>query len=319
MKKECNVLDLFCGAGGLSEGFRQAGFRIILGIDHNKNALNTFKKNHPESEIILGDLTRITKKNIKKAVHDKKIDIIIGGPPCQGFSMAGKRIPNDPRNSLFREYLRFVREIRPKMFVMENVRGLLSMKNGRGKRVIDIILGEFGRLKDYSTVVYKVNSADYGIPQIRQRIFVIGVKKSCKFNFPEPTHAREKWVSVKNVLMNRNKIDKRYFYSDKLIKGFKRREKENKKRNFGFGWRFIDPNKPSYTISARYWKDGAEALVKYSSKKIRRLTPRECALIQSFPKNYRFEGSEREIYQQLGNAVPPKLAFCIANAIKATL
>jgi DNA (cytosine-5)-methyltransferase 1 len=319
MKKGLNVLDLFCGAGGLSEGFRQAGFNVVMGIDHNETALKTFMKNHLGSEIIRGDIAKITKKDISNRISGKKIDVIIGGPPCQGFSMAGKRIPNDPRNSLFREYLRLVKEIRPKVFVMENVRGLLSMKNGNGQKVIDIILGEFRKIKGYSTVMYPVNAADYGVPQIRQRIFVIGIKKYCKFNFPSPIYPKKKWVSVKNLLINRDKIDKKYFYSDKLIKGFKRREKENKKRKLGFGWQFINPDKPSYTISARYWKDGAEALVKYSSKRIRRLTPKECAFIQSFPQKYHFEGNEREVYQQIGNAVPPKLALNIANAIKNTL
>jgi DNA (cytosine-5)-methyltransferase 1 len=319
MKKECNVLDLFCGAGGISEGFRQAGFNTVLGVDHNESALRTFKRNHAQSEIIFGDITKISKNDILNKISGKKIDIIIGGPPCQGFSMAGKRVPNDPRNSLFREYLRLVREIKPKVFVMENVRGLLSMKDSQGQKVIEIILNEFRKIKNYSVELHAVNAANYGVPQIRQRIFVIGIKKGYKFNFPEPFYNRETWRGVKSLLIRQNKTDKKYFYSDKLIKGFLRREKENKKRKLGFGWQFINPDKPSYTISARYWKDGAEALIKYSDKKIRRLTPKECALIQTFPKGYRFEGNEREVYQQIGNAVPPKLAFCIAKAVREAL
>jgi DNA (cytosine-5)-methyltransferase 1 len=319
MEKEIGVLDLFCGAGGLSEGFKQAGFKILLGIDSDNAALETFRENHPGTGIISGDIREIERDDVARETSDKKIDVIIGGPPCQGFSMAGKRQPNDPRNSLFREYLRLVKEIRPKVFVMENVRGLLSMKNASGRRVIDIILGEFGKLKDYNTICYSVNAAEYGVPQMRKRIFVIGVKKSLNFEFPKPKYGPSLQEPAGKILLDKKEVNKKYFYSDKLIQGFLRRDKINKKKGLGFGWQFIDPEKPSYTISARYWKDGAEALVKYSDKCIRMLTPQECALIQSFPKGYIFKGSESAVYKQIGNAVPPKLAKAIGKAVMAAI
>ncbi len=326
MKKRFNIVDIFCGASGLSTGFSKEGFNILLGVDLFESAIKTFEKNHPDSQILNKDIQKVTGKEIKKIIGNKKIDVIVGGPPCQGFSMAGKRQPNDPRNSLFKEYVRFVKELNPEVFVMENVRGLLSMKNQKGKKVIDIILDEFKKIGKYKIEWYKVNTADYGVPQKRNRIFIIGYKKKYNFKFTKKRYNKKgenglkKWVGLKGILQKKEKVDKKYFYSQKLINGFLRRQKMNKKRKMGFGWQFLNPNEPSYTISARYYKDGAEALVKYDNSfkegSIRRLTPKECALIQSFPISFKFEGSDNEIYQQIGNAVPPLMAKSIAKSIK---
>jgi DNA (cytosine-5)-methyltransferase 1 len=328
-KKRFNVLDLFCGCSGLSTGFSKEDFNVLLGIDFFESALKTFKINHPFSEILNKDMRKVTKKDIKEIIGNKKINVIVGGPPCQGFSMAGKRQPNDPRNSLFMEYVRLVKELNPDFFIMENVRGLLSMKNEKGKKVIDIILEEFEKIGKYKIKLHKVNTADYGVSQKRNRILIIGHKPKYKFSFPEKTHSKnggdkmKKWVGLKNILLPKGKVNKKYFYSQKLIDGFLRREKMNKKRKMGFGWQFLNPDEPSYTISARYYKDGAEALVKYDDffkeGSIRKLTPKECALIQSFPRSFKFEGSDNEVYQQIGNAVPPKMAQVIAKSIKKAL
>ena len=326
LSNKLNVIDLFCGAGGMSHGFEKAGFNVLLGIDSNENAIKTFNKNHKFAKGLCKDMTSLSVNEIKQIIRNKRIDVIVGGPPCQGFSMAGKRRPNDPRNSLFREYLRVVKGLKPKLFVMENVRGLLSMKDETGKKVIDIILDEFNKA-GYNATVQKVNTADYGVPQKRHRIFIIGIKNSSSinFSFPEQTHSKTGvskdgkkirfWNNVKNILIEKEGADKNLFYSEKLINGFKRREENNKKRNIGFGWSFINPDEPSYTISARYWKDGAEALVKYDEETIRMLSSIECALIQSFPKKYKFVGNKKEIYSQIGNAVPPAMAEKIAKNI----
>lgn len=326
MKKELNVIDLFCGAGGLSTGFKEADFNILLGIDHDKKAIQTFIANHLGTQTISDDMTKIKIEEIKEKINNQEIDVIIGGPPCQGFSMAGKRQPNDPRNSLFKEYLRIVRELKPKAFVMENVRGLLSMKNEKGKKVIEIILDEFGKMPEYSVICHGVNTADYGVPQRRQRIFIIGVNKKYNFIFPKATHSKypektglKRWIGIGEVLLKQNQIDDKYFYSTKLINGFLRREKINRKKGVGFGWQFNNLTEPSYTISARYWKDGAESLIKYDERTIRMLTPLECARVQSFPSNYVFKGGEKDIYFQIGNAVPPAMAKTIAKSIKSAL
>lgn len=326
MKKGLNIVDLFCGAGGLSHGFSKEGFNTLLGIDLFESALNTYRTNHEESKVFNRDMKSITGKEIKKLIGDKKINVIVGGPPCQGFSMAGKRQPNDPRNSLFMEYVRLVKELQPDFFVMENVRGLLSMKNMNNEKVIDIILGEFRKIGKYNIELHKINTADYGVSQRRNRILIIGHKPRYKFSFPEKTHSKKgegkekRWIGLRDILLPKNKVEKKYFYSQKLINGFLRREKMNKERKMGFGWQFLNLDEPSYTISARYFKDGAEALIKYDNSfkegSIRRLTPKECALIQSFPKSFKFEGSDNEIYQQIGNAVPPLIAQKIAKEIK---
>ncbi len=333
MKRRFNVIDIFSGCSGLSTGFSKENFNVLIGIDFFEGALKTFQKNHPNSKILNKDIKNVTGKEIRRLTDNKKIHVIVGGPPCQGFSMAGKRQPNDPRNSLFMEYIRLVKELNPDFFVMENVRGILSMKNENDENVIDIILKEFENIKEkgkikYNVELYRVNTADYGVPQKRNRIFIIGHKPKYRFSFPKKTHSGKeeklkKWVGLKDILIPKNKVDKKYFYSQRLIDGFIRREKKNKKRKVGFGWQFLNKNEPSTTISARYYKDGAEALVRYNNSykegSIRRLTPKECALIQSFPKSFRFEGTDNEIYLQIGNAVPPKMAQAIAKSIKSTL
>lgn len=310
MKKEVNVIDLFCGAGGLSTGFKQAGFNVILGIDNDGSALKTFKLNHPESEILEKDISKITKKDVTSKIGNRKVDIIIGGPPCQGFSLAGRRNPNDPRNFLINQFLRIVSLVEPEIFVIENVHGLRSMKDENGRLVLDLIGKRIKKLR-YSLKTYILNAEEYGVSQKRKRIFLVGGRKSVDLKIKKTNK-----TLLKNILLDKNDVPGKYFYSQKLIKGFKRREKINKKLGRGFGWRFLSPDDTSYTISARYYKDGAEALVKYSENQIRRLTPEECALIQSFPKDYRFEGGIIKMYKQIGNAVPPKLGFAVAKAIK---
>lgn len=314
MKGGLNVLDLFCGAGGLSTGFKQAGFNIILGVDNDEDALETFKLNHSESKIICGDVSNITKKDIKDVIGNIKIDIIIGGPPCQGFSMAGRRDPRDERNTMIEKYLNLVSKLNPKLFVIENVKGLLSMKTKKGESVIENIIS-LAEEKGYFITIYPLNAANFGVPQKRNRVFLIGCKKRDFKIFP----VMQKEIPVKRVLLEKEKVPREYFYSKRLREGFKRREKINRQLKRGFGWRFLDINEPSYTISARYYKDGAEALVKYSENKIRKLTPEECAAIQSFPKDYKFASGKIKTYKQIGNAVPPKLGFAVAKSIKSAL
>jgi DNA (cytosine-5)-methyltransferase 1 len=314
MEKRLKVLDLFCGAGGLSEGFKQAGFEIVLGIDNDKDALETFKLNHPESKTFCGDISKLTKKEIRNIIGDIEIDMIIGGPPCQGFSMAGRRDPGDSRNTLIEQYLNLVSQINPKLFVIENVRGLLSMKTKKGESVIGNII-KLAENKGYFITICPLNAADYGVPQKRKRVFLIGSKKKDFKIVPR----EQKRIPVKNILIKKEDVPKNYFYSEKLINGFKRREEKNKKLGRGFGWQFLDLNEPSYTISARYYKDGCDALVKYSDTEIRKLTPGECASIQSFPKDFKFASGKIKTYKQIGNAVPPKLAYAVAKSIKSTM
>ncbi|MFH1694416.1 MAG: DNA cytosine methyltransferase [Patescibacteria group bacterium] len=319
------VVDLFCGAGGLSKGFEQAGFKVLLGIDNIPLFTETFRQNHLNSEVMSGDIRKISVPDIQKKIGRKRVDVVVGGPPCQGFSMAGKRDPSDPRNSLFMEFIRIVDGLAPKYFVMENVRGLLSMTTKNGEMVKDIIQEEFRKIGYYveSNVLL---AANYGVPQKRRRIVFIGTKMKKNITFPEPTHSNtpfktiggkeiKKWVSVKEVLLPRKEVDASFFHSQAMIDGFRKRKEHNKKAGKGFGWQILRMDEPSFTISARYYKDGGDALVMYDEKTVRMLTPRECARIQGFPDDFEFCGSKRDVYTQIGNAVPPPLARAIAKEI----
>ena len=166
MTNKPKAIDLFCGAGGLSKGFENAGFQIVAGFDTCKDSLNTFEKNHIGAEAILADLY----EPIKNIEMYKDIDMVIGGPPCQGFSISGKRDPNDIRNSLYKAYLHTLKEINPKYFIMENVPNLVSMNNGSIK---DTILRDISAL-GYCITYSIMNAKDFGVPQSRRRVFFIG-------------------------------------------------------------------------------------------------------------------------------------------------
>ena len=175
-----NVLDLFCGAGGLSYGFESAGFDILVGIDNDAKALETFELNHKGSKSICGDITQITyDEHIKPLLGGKQIDVIIGGPPCQGMSLSGPRKFDDPRNKLYLSYIRLVKEIQPKVFVIENVPGLVGLFGGQIK---DSIIEKFTEMGYH--IEYKILcSADYGVPQSRKRVVFVGTRVG-KFEYP---------------------------------------------------------------------------------------------------------------------------------------
>lgn len=295
-----NVIDIFCGVGGISKGFKNVGFKVILGIDSNEYAANIFKKHHPRSKVIVDDIRNVTAEKILEITGKLKIDILVGGPPCQGFSLAGKRNPNDERNTLFYEFVRLAKELMPSWILIENVRGLATARMHDGTSAIDAIYKAFA--PEFKLKHYFANSADFGLPQKRNRIIFVGNSKDVDFNFSLP---KRMWRPVKTVLHEKLKVDKKYFYSKNLIRGFKRREKLNRKRGLGFRWQFLKMNKPSYTIPARYWKDGANALVKYSEKEIRMLTEAECAKIQGLSPRL-FKGGKKD-YIAIGNAVPPQM------------
>lgn len=181
MKTSLNAIDLFCGCGGLSYGFEKAGYNILLGIDNDAKALETFELNHKGSKSICGDITELTyEKDIKPLIGDKTIDVIIGGPPCQGMSLSGPRKFDDPRNKLYLTYIRLVEEIKPKAFVIENVPGLVSLFGGQIK---DSIIKKFTDL-GYE-IQYKVLCAsDYGVPQNRKRVVFVGMKKG-HYEYPK--------------------------------------------------------------------------------------------------------------------------------------
>lgn len=179
------AIDLFCGAGGLSEGLIQAGFDVRCAIDMDRHALQTYEKNHKNTTVIDQDIMSLNSDDIMRHVN-AEVDLIAGGPSCQGYSTHGRRIENDPRNFLFKEFARIVGDIRPKFFLIENVKGLLTYNSGY---FVSLIRDSFVDL-GYSVDCKVLCAADYGVPQLRERIFFIGTRlQGSTFRFPEPTHA----------------------------------------------------------------------------------------------------------------------------------
>lgn len=312
-----NVIDLFCGCGGMSKGLTDAGLNIIAGIDIWDKAVESYNKNF-EHKAYCEDLTNLSPEKFNELYNkeNKNIDILVGGPPCQSFSIAGKRDKNDPRNALFK-YLDY---FSPKAFIMENVIGMLSKKTSNGEKVIDIIMEQLNR--NYNCIINKLYASDFEVPQNRRRTIIVGIRKDLNImpKEPEPIIQSVKdRIPVKNILIPRNDIDKKYYLSEKALAGIANKKGVNKEKGFGFGAQMLDFEKPSYTIPARYWKDGYDALVRYNETEIRRLTIMELKRIQSFPDNYIIDGSNKEIIMQIGNAVACRFAYHLGKYIINTL
>ena len=190
------IIDLFAGSGGFSLGFKMAKYNVPLAVEMDEWAGLTYQKNHKGTKVVMKDITRLEPP---KACEG--IDGIIGGPPCQGFSLSGKRDPKDPRNSLFMEFVRFVDQCKPKFFMMENVPGILSMKTADKHNVAEIINKEFTNI-GYNVETLKLNSADYGVPQTRNRVFFIGLDKKIPFKRKElrPLPTVRKHISIEEAL-----------------------------------------------------------------------------------------------------------------------
>ena len=345
MKSKPTVIDLFCGCGGLSYGFIEAGFDVLLGIDHWKDAIATFESTHKNAKGIVADLFNETPKDISKLTGIKDIDVIIGGPPCQGFSIAGKRIIDDERNQLYKSFVSFVKFYQPKVFLMENVPNIVSMGKGVVK---DSIIEDFETLG--YTIVYKVLLAsDYGVPQNRRRAFFVGTKKNKIFKFPEPITKNP--ISAKDAisdLSEKSLVDGSKYKNEPkseyqiLIRGksdgiynheitnhseqttniisqvpdggnYKDLPEELRKtRNVNIAWTRLNSKKPSFTIDT-----GHRHHFHYKYNRVP--TVRESARIQSFPDTFVFLGSKTSQYKQVGNAVPPILAEVLAKEIKKYL
>ncbi|MCZ8089836.1 DNA cytosine methyltransferase [Flavobacterium sp.] len=341
MKNKPTVIDLFCGCGGLSYGFIEAGYDVLLGIDHWKDAIVTFENTHKNAKGLVADLFTETPKDISKKTGIKDVDIIIGGPPCQGFSIAGKRIIDDERNQLYKSFVGFVKHYQPKVFLMENVPNIVSMGKGIVK---DSIIEDFEKLG--YTVVYKILLAsDYGVPQNRKRAFFIGTKNNKKFIFPEPT--TEKHITSKEAISDlpkesledgnkypikaQNEFQKSMrknssgvfnhqitIHNEKTIEiismvpdggNYKSLPKElHQTRKVNIAWTRLNSQKPSFTIDT-----GHNHHFHYEFDRVP--TARESARLQSFPDDYIFKGGKTSQLKQIGNAVPPLLAKTIAEEL----
>lgn len=333
-----NVIDLFCGIGGFSSGFKMAGFNIVLGIDNWKIALDTFQKNHKNTIIINRNIENISDVDYLK--YKNKIDVIIGGPPCQGFSMSGKRDINDKRNTLFEEMIRAVKIIKPKVVILENVVGLLSMKNLENMYIKEIIIQKFKEI-GYYTEYRILDASNYGVPQARKRVVFIASRIG-KIDFPKPLKTRvtvyEALSNIPDINTNKYLEPKSNFqikmadgeiiiynhegmnHNNKVLKrislvppggNWKDIPKEyyDVKGEHSNNYKRLDPNKPSITL-----KHATKSMIIHP-KYDRVLTAREVARLQSFSDSFILSGTRFEQHQQLANAVPPLLAYEIAKEI----
>jgi DNA (cytosine-5)-methyltransferase 1 len=299
------VVSLFSGAGGLDLGFKMAGHKIVWANDLFKDAVDTYIENIG-NHIVYEDVTNIDAKKIPDC------EIIIGGFPCQGFSVANtKRNEQDERNVLYKHFVRLIKDKKPMFFLAENVKGILSL--GKGK-VIEMIINDFTSL-GYKVKKTVLNSANYGVPQTRQRVIIVGVREDIDFEYqyPRPSHDSEgknnlsKWVSVGEILKNIPEPDiPNSLYNHEY-------SKYKLKFNGYIGHREIDSEKPAPTVTAR-GDDKGGVVVLHHPNNHRRMSCRELALVQSFPIDYKFCGTRSSIYRQIGNAVPPLLAYALGTS-----
>lgn len=318
-------IDLFSGSGGFSLGFDNKGYQNIFSIDIEPSFCETYKYNFPNHKLIEKDICQLSDAEIKYLKEVEDVDVVIGGPPCQGFSIAGnigRKFIEDPRNKLFKEFVRVVKVIKPKFFVMENVARLYNHNKGETRNEI---------ISDFENLGYKVdckilNSADFGVPQIRKRVIFIGTRFNQKIEFPKKTI--KKYLTVKEALKDypillageesiipnhvamthsNQMLEKMSYISD----GGNREEIPIK----------IRPKSGDVRKYIRYKSDEPAVCVTGDMRKIfhyeqnRALTVRELAKLQSYPDDFIFKGTKISQQQQVGNSVPPKMAEAIASVI----
>jgi DNA (cytosine-5)-methyltransferase 1 len=347
-----NVVDLFCGCGGLSMGFEMAGANILLGIDNNPAAIETFKINHKDSEAICGDIEELTLSEIDSVLNNKQVDVVIGGPPCQGLSLSGPRKFEDARNRLFRSFVRISAHLTPKIIILENVPGIISLFKGQVKDQI---------LKEFKDIGYKIdfkvlNSADYGVPQIRKRAIFIGIRDDidAPITFPNAMYDIESYVTCEQAVSDLHELSEEtmpesFEYATQANNSYQKmmraganevhnhlitKHQEKVKntialvpeggnykdlpehlrntRNFNVAWTRYHSKLPSPTIDT-----GHRHHFHYKYNRVP--TVRENARFQSFPDSFRFYGNKTEQYKQVGNAVPPLLGLALAKGIERCL
>lgn len=372
-------VDLFCGAGGLSVGFEQAGFKSVYAIDNDKDACNTYDLNHPDVHVHCGNIEEITGKNVFEATGLENIPLVIGGPNCQGVSLRGNRDPNDPKNLAFLNFVRLIDEIQPEWFVMENVPGLMHRHN---RELAASIFAEFEQI-GYKCGGEVLLAADYGAPQLRYRLIIIGNRLGNDIYFPDQTHTAHInkplddfitelpcWRSTRDAISDlpviRNGGGAEFIRSDKSVTELIKRGADQSYLRYcrsntsgfydhqchkssdkniemikyipaGGNWKNIPENirparfkkvalkdhtttygrlkwdMPSRTITT-YFNNISSGAFTHPTQN-RGISIREGARFQSFPDNFRFTGSLAKKYRQVGNAVPPLLAFNVARPI----
>ncbi|WP_303817932.1 DNA cytosine methyltransferase [Actinobacillus minor] len=318
-------IDLFSGAGGFSLGFDRVGFCQLLSVEIEPYYCETYRANFPKHHILQRDLTELPDDELLVLLDNQKVDVVIGGPPCQGFSMAGKigrTFADDPRNHLFKEFVRVVKLTQPRFFVMENVARLFTHNSGRTRTEI---IQHFEGL-GYQVECKVLNAADFGVPQLRSRIVFIGRKDKGKILFPEPSHREYKTVgeaighfpplnSGENSLIVNHEAMR---HSDQMLEKMSFVKNGGNRNDIPESLRPISGDVRKYI---RYHSEKPSVCVTGDMRKVfhyeqnRALTVRELAALQSFPDDFVFLGQRIAQQQQVGNAVPPLLAQAIAESV----
>jgi DNA (cytosine-5)-methyltransferase 1 len=304
-EKKITFVDLFAGIGGIRKGFEFPYTECVFSSEIDKFAKKTYEANF--NEMPSGDITQIDPYDIPD------FNILLAGFPCQPFSQAGLKMGfDDSRGNLFFDIVRILECKKPSIVFLENVRNLATHNNGETLKII---------IKNLEALNYKVfyqilNARDFGVPQNRARIYIIGFLDDVNFTFPEPL---KKETRLGDIL--EKTVNEKYTISDKLWSGHLRRKMEHKKNGNGFGYSLFDENsKYTSTISARYYKDGSEILIKQEDQNPRKITPREAARLQGFPDDFIIPVNDSQAYRQFGNsvAVPviKSLAIKIMEAIR---
>lgn len=315
------VVSLFCGCGGADVGilgnfvfnnkkYSKLPFKIVFAADIDQKAINTYKKNFLCGDVYCEDICDIESDRIPE--HD----VLLGGFPCQSFSTVNPtKNPFDKRANLYKEMVRIARDKQPKIFIAENVKGFMTLRKGE---IFKKVIEEFSEA-GYKVYAKLINAADYGVPQRRERIIIVGVRRDIdiEFEFPKPVTAN-KWVPL-SIAVTKLKIEEsKYYFSEKAVQGMKN-AKKNMKRGLA-----QDLNEPCLTITSHLAKVSLNSrdpvlLVDEEKELYRRFTPREAAQIQSFPNNFTFSGNDGDAYRQIGNAIPPILFWHISRSLEKLL
>lgn len=311
MAEKLRVVDLFAGIGGIRRGFENAfgknNVKCVLTSEWDKFAVQTYLANYP-NELVLGDITSIDEDDVPD--HD----VLMAGFPCQPFSQAGlKKGFDDTRGTMFFEILRILNKKKPSVVFLENVKRLKTHDGGNTLKVILSSLEEIGYKNNHVDIL---RARDFGLPQNRERIYIVAFKDpKIEFHFPSPTGHK---TLVGDIL--ESDVDDKYTISDRLWSGHQKRKERNKRLGKGFGFGLVDEH-TSYTntLSARYYKDGSEVLIKQEGKNPRKLTPREAARLQGFPDTFKIPVSNNQAYKQFGNSVPVNVIQAIAAEISKAL
>ncbi len=313
-KKKFKSIDLFAGIGGIRKGFEHI-CETVYANDFDSSACKTYSANF--GEIDCSDLRDVVKNMDKKI---PKFDILLGGFPCQSFSIAGKRQGfADTRGTMFFEVEKILEKYKPKAFLLENVRNLENHDKGNTLKVILTVLTE----KLGYDVHYKVmNAKDFGVPQNRPRIYIVGFKKKVDFKFPEPT----KRVKLKSIL--EKKVDPKHYISQMYYEGLERHRNRHAEKGNGFGYMVLDPEGIANALVVggmgrernlikdkpiNVYKNGMDKKLTKNTLGLRKLTIRECARLQGFPDTFHFPVKDGPAYKQLGNSVAVPVMKAVAD------